>query len=271
MLKDTYAQLSELAKNGGTGTAVAGSTLSETEQRRLLREAKTAFGMKRYDQADTRLTELIAQNPAAAVLAEALLMQSKAKYGLGWEQDGVALLERVVDEFPTSPQYPEALWLLGLYYESGGDSFQAVEYFQILADRFQNFKNVDGALYFLAVDDLTNGNGRKAATNLSRVYRNHRNGLYWSHATWMLAYEAYKKKEYAQSERYIQEILQHLPDQSIVDRVLYLQGELALRKEDYQTAFLAFKEVVKVTPDSPLCQHATNNARVAAGKTVNIN
>ena len=273
LLRDTYTQLADLAK-GGSGTAAAstsGSALSETEQRRLLRDANSLFRQQRYDQADARLMELVAKNPADAVLSEALLVQSKTKYKLGWEHDGVTILERIVDEFPTSPQCPEALWLLGVYYETGGDSFQAVEYFQTLADRFPNFKDADGALYFLAVDDLTNGNGRKAATNLSKIYRSYRNGTYWSHATWMLALEAYKKKEYAQAEKYIQEILRHPPDVAIVDRVLYLQGELALRREDYQTAFLAFREVVKITPDSPLSQHATQNARVAAGKTVNIN
>ena len=273
ILRDTADQLATLAR-GGNGTATAstsGSTLSDSEQRRLLREANFLFRQPRYDQADARLTELIASNPAETILAEALLLQSKAKDKLGWERDSVTILERIIDEFPSSPQYPEALWWLGIYHESGGDSFQAVEYFQILADRFPNFKNVDGALYFLAVADLANGNGRKAATNLSRVYRNHRNGLYWSHATWMLAYEAYKKKDYTTAEKYIQEILRHPPDIAILDRVLYLRGELALRKEDYQTAFLAFREVIQQAPDSPLSPHATQNARIAAGKTANIN
>ena len=270
MLRETYDQLAVLAK-GGTGTIASGSILSESEQRRLLRDANSLFRQQRYDQADARLAELIASNPAEAILAEALLVKSKTLYGLGWEQDGVNLLERIVNEFPSSAQYPEALWLLGLYYESGGDTFQSVEYFQILADRFQNFKHIDGALYFLAVDDLTNGNSRKGTTLLNQVYRNHRNGLYWSHAAWMLAHEAYKKRDYAQAERLIQEILRHPPDVAVLDRVLYLRGELALRRDDFQMAFLAFREVVQLTPDSPLSQHAMRNAQVAASRTVSVN
>ena len=275
LLRDAYAQLTDLAKSSGTATASTsrptGSTLSETERRRLLREAKNAFGQQRYDQADARLTELIAGNPAETILTEALLLQSKAKDKLGRELEGIAILERIIDEFPTSPQCPEALWWLGVYYESGGDSSVALEYFQTLADKFQNFKHIDGALYFLAVDDLTNGTGRNATTNLNKIYRSHRNGLYWSHAAWMLALEAYKKQDYTMAERYIQEILRHPPDAAILDRVLYLQGELALRRDDFQTAFLAFKEVLQRTPDSPLSHHAMLNAKVAAGKTVNIN
>ena len=87
----------------------------------------------------------------------------------------------------------------------------------------------------------------------------------------MLAHDAYKKKEYATAERYIQEILRHPPDIAILDRVLYLRGELALRRNDHETAFLAFTAVRDHTPESPLRQHAIQNAKVAASKVIGIN
>ena len=270
LLRDTHNQVAAIAKGGtGVNNTASPSLLSDAEQRRLLREANTRFRQQRYDLADQVLTELAAANPAEAILTEALLLQGKTKYQLGREKDAVAILERIVDEFPNAAHTAEALWFLGLYYESGGDSFVAVEYFQALADRFPNFKHIDGALYFLAVEDLTNGSGRIATRNLTQIHRNHRNGLYWSHAAWTLAHEAYKKKQYGEAERYIQEILRHPPDIAILDRVLYLRGELALRRDDYQSAFLAFREMVNLVPDSLLAQHATQNARLAATK-VNV-
>jgi len=272
LLRETYDQLAVLAKGGTTtGTTGTPSLLSDADQRRLLREANSFFRQQRYDQADVKLTELVTSNPVESVLTEALFLQGKTAYRLGREQESIRILERITDEFPGSTEYPEALWGLGLYYESGGDSYQAVEYLQILADRFPNFKHIDGALYFLAVDDMANSNGRKAATYLTRVHRNHRNGSYWSHAAWTLAYEAYKKKQYSQAEAYVQEILRNGPDVVVLDRVLYLQGELALRRDDFQTAFLAFRDVVKLYPDSPLTSYATKNAQVAASKTANVN
>ena len=272
LLQETSDQLTLLAKGGGstTGTTGLASLLSDTEQRRLLREVNSFFRAQRYDQADTKLTELVSSNPPEAVLAEALLLQGKVAYKLGREQESTKILERITDEFPASKEYPEALWYLGLYYVSGGDSFQAVEYFQILADKFPNFKNIDGALYFLAVDDLTSGNGRKATTYLTRVHRNHRNGQYWSHAVWTLAYEAYKKKQYSQAETYIQEVLRNSPDLAVLDRVLYLKGELSSRRDDYQTAFLAYKEVTTLCKDSPLASYAVKNAQMAAAKAVDV-
>jgi len=275
LLQETHLQLAALVNGSGSGVGggLASSlpSLSDIDQRRLLREAQEAFRSGRYNQVDTRLMELVAGKPAEAILTEALFLQSKAKYKLGKERESISLLERIIDEFPESKEYPEVLWSLGLYYESGGESYQAVEYFQKLADGFLNFKHIDGALYFLAVDDLANGSGRKATTNFSRIYKNNPNGLYWSHAAWMLAYEAYRKKEYSKAERYIQEILRHPPDVVVLDRVLYLQGELALKRNDYETAFLAFREVGRLVADSPLAVHATRNAALAASKTARIN
>lgn len=269
LLQETNDQLATIAR-GSSRTTSAATLLSDAEQRRLLREANSFFRNQRYDQADAKLSELIASNPAEAVLTEALFTQAKTAYKLGKELESIKILERITDEFPTSAEYSEVLWTLGLYHESGGDTFQSVEYFQTLADKFPNFKDIDGALYFLAMDDLMNGNGRTATTYLTRVHRNHRNGLYWSHAVWTLAYEAYKKKQYAQAETYIREILRNSPDVAILDRVLYLKGDLALRRDDYQTAFLAFKEVIVLCKDSPLAYHATDNARIAATKAVNV-
>jgi TolA-binding protein len=263
LLRETYEQLGMIAKGG---TAGSGALLSEADQRRLLKDANTSFRKQDYVQADAKLTELVSSNPAETMLTEALLLQGKAKERLGREQEGLAILERITDEFPSSKECAEALWYLGVYYESCGDSIQAVEYFQVLADKFQNFKHIDGALYYLAVDDMTNGNGRKAMTLLTRIHRNHRSGLYWSHAAWTLAYEAYKKKNYAQAESYVQEILRQLPDKVVLDRVLYLKGELALKRSDHDAAFLAFRAVGKLCPESPLYKNAVINATAAAGK-----
>jgi TolA-binding protein len=201
LLQETQDQLLELAKNANVNTSgipeisgtIAQPLLSESEQRKIIRDCNSLYNVKRYEQVDAKLLDLIAKKPNESVLTEALLLRSKANYHLGKEHESVTLLEKIVDEYLSSPQYQDALWFLGIYYDSYGDTIKSVEYFQLLADRFPNSKHIDGALYFLALDDLQNGNGRKATTYLTRIYRNYQAGEHWSHATWTLAYEAYKK------------------------------------------------------------------------------
>ncbi|MDR3234661.1 MAG: tetratricopeptide repeat protein [Planctomycetaceae bacterium] len=271
LLQETYNQLANITRSVNLtplANNAAGSLVPETEQRRLLREANALYNTKKFSEAETKLAELIQEPLSEANLAEALLLQSKTKYKVGKDTEGIAILERIAAELTPLPQYADALWYLGLYYDSCGDTVKSVEYFQTLADKFPNSKNIDGALYFLALDDLTNGSGRKANTYLLRACRNCQNGLYWTHATWLLAYEAFKKKNYAQSEMYVQKILDHPPDAAVLDRTLYLKGALAMNRSEYETAFLAFREVGKLCPDSPLYRFAMLNAQSAAGKTV---
>jgi hypothetical protein len=56
----------------------------------------------------------------------------------------------------------------------------------------------------------------------------------------------------------------------ILDRALYLKGELSLRKNEFETAFIAFREISKLCPESPLCDEAAKNAHIAAGKNNKI-
>ncbi|MDR0705861.1 MAG: tetratricopeptide repeat protein, partial [Planctomycetaceae bacterium] len=189
LLQETQEQLLKSAKNVNVNTSgILGITaqpiLSESEQRKIIRDCNSLYKAKRYEQVDSKLLDLIAQKPEESIFAEALLLRSKAAYQLGKEREAVLLLEKIVDGFSSSPQYQDALWFLGIYYDSYGDTIKSVEYFQLLADHFPNSKHIDGALYFLALDDLQNGNGRKATTYLIRIYRNYQAGEHWSHAAW---------------------------------------------------------------------------------------
>lgn len=278
LYRETQSQLSEWARTGSItpgasgngssggsgGTGNGPSLISESEQRQILRTCNSLYNAKRFDQVDARIRELLEKRPVDSVKSEAMLLRSKALLELGREHEAVSLLETIIADFPSAPQYKDALWFLGLYYETCGDSYKSVEYFQLLKDNFPNYKDIDGVMYFLALEDLENGNGRKAGTYLTQVYKNHQNGKYWSHVAWTLAFEAYKKKEYSQAEAYVQKVLQNPPDIAILDRALYLKGELSMRKKEYEKAYVAFREVGRLCPDSPLRNDADRNMQVAA-------
>jgi TolA-binding protein len=275
ILRDTESQLTNIIRNNNsiTGNNTNQNTtqqISETEQRRIIRECNSLLKSQRYEQIDSKLRELLQFNVSTEILPEALLLRAKALTAIGNEREGIKLFERVKTEFTTSPQYKDALWNLGLYYEMSGDSIKSVEYFQLLIDEFPNYKDIDGALYYVALDDIESGNGRKGMSYLLRIYRNYQAGQYWSHAAWTLAYEEYKKRNYTQAEIYLQKTLQHPPDYSILDRTLYLKGEIALKKKDYIIASQAFQEVINLCPDSNLIRDADRNLQTANRALNNI-
>lgn len=269
ILRETQGLLLEWAKNG-SGTTTPGTTppgpgtlLGDSEAKKLLRESNTLYRSERYREANDKLASLIAANPGETHLTEALMLRGKTLLALGRDNEAVELLEKIVDDYPTAKEYPDALWGLGLYYDDCGDTYSSIPYFQTLADKFRSHPSANGALYFLAVDDLDNGNGRKADTYLKQVFRNYETGEYWSHATLLLAYEAYKKRDYHQAEMYVQKLLQHPPDYAILDHVLYLKGDLALRNKEYETAFVAFREIGNLCPESSFYDDARRKAQTA--------
>ncbi len=269
ILRETQNLLLEWAKTGSgsypntpPGTPAQG-LLSDTESRKLLRDSNSLYRSERYREANEKLASLIAAGPNETYLTEAMMLRGKTLLNLGRDDEAIELLERLVDEYPGAKECPDALWGLGLYYEDCGDTYSSIPHFQRLVDQYRNHDGVSGALYYLAVDDLKNSNGRKADTYLKQVYRNYETGEYWSHAALLLAYEAYKKRDYRQTELYVQKLLQHPPDYAILDQVLYLKGELAFRSKEYETAFVAFREIGNLCPDSSLNEDARRKAQTA--------
>ncbi|MGL4595132.1 MAG: tetratricopeptide repeat protein [Thermoguttaceae bacterium] len=284
LLKETHEQLTALiqpnpsTKPGSNvnpanpnqgGTSGDKSALTASEERRIIRECDTLYKTRRFEQVDTKLTQLMNANPSSNVWAEAALLKGKALFELGKEREFLTLLETICDNYTTTDSYPDALWLLGLYYDSCGDH-RANGYFQNLIDAFPNNKNVDGALYYLALEDIESGSSKVATRYLLRIYQNYQSGKYWSHATWALAYEAFKKKDYGLSEMYLQKILQHPPDSAVLDRTLYLRGELALSQKEYETAQIAFRDVRKLCPGSSLLNLADRNAQIATKSVMEL-
>ncbi len=285
LLRQTKEQLAEISRNasppggaggypGGTGGPTTPTTptdlLSDTEQRRILQDCNSMYKLRKFEQLDEKLRDLMNRSASPAMKSEAALLRAKVALERKKDREALELLQLIVNDFPETDQNRDALWFLGLYYEDCGDTSRSIEYFQRLVDESPNDKNIDGALYFLAWDDIENNGGRKAATYLNRVYRSYPNGRYWSHATWTLAWLAFKKKDYSQAELYVQKVLQHPPDYAILDRVLYLKGELSLQRKDFDMATTAFREVSRLCPDSPLRDNADRNAQIAARATVSV-
>jgi tetratricopeptide (TPR) repeat protein len=275
LLRETESQLANIIRNNNsnTGTNTNGNfaqQISETEQRRIIKECNSLFNSRRYEQVNEKLQVLLQMKLSDEILPEVLLLRSKTLIAVGNEREGIKLLERIRSEFVSSVQYKDSLWNLGFYYEMSGDSVKSAEYFQILIDEFPNYKNIDGALYYVALGELDGGDSRNGISRLLRIYRNYQVGQYWSHAVWTLAYEEYKKKNYSQAEIYLQKALLHPPDYAILDRVLYLKGEIAMQRREYKIAVLAFQEVINLCPDSQLIQNANRNLQTANRAANNI-
>lgn len=236
---------------------------NEMEQRRVLSHCKALYKARQYAQAETQLYALLMRNPGDELFAEALLLRGQSLLQLRRETEAITMGELLLAKFPASQYIGETLWMIGIAHVTLGDEASSLEYFERIVRQYPKNTHIDGAMYYVAMNALEDGNSRNALTQLRKIYRSHRDGAYWSHAAWELAYRAYLNEDLEEASMYVQELLNHPPDAAVADRVLYLKGQLAMDQRQWTTALVAFQELGKISPDSPLTRMARQDSALA--------
>ncbi|MCL2623283.1 MAG: tetratricopeptide repeat protein [Planctomycetaceae bacterium] len=94
-------------------------------------------------------------------------------------------------------------------------------------------KRIDGLRYFL------------------KIYEEEKSSDYWSHAALQVAINDFDMYKFDLCEEIIDELIDLKPDKAILDRVLYLKGELAMRNNQWDIAVSSFEAISIYAPDSP--------------------
>ena len=239
------------------------SIKNSDDQKRVLRNCNTLVEAKKWDEADRRLLALLSSNPIAAIGAQAALLRTKVLLNLGQYDEANTMCELILSQYQGSTQHVEALWISAQFYEMDGNTTEAMKNYKAIVEDYPNYQYADGALFHLGWDCLDMGYEREATELFTKIYKNYRNRAYWGHGVWGLAYMAYDRGDTSRAEKYIQEILNLPPDESILDRVLYLKGQLAMRRNDWTVAQAAFNTLITKCEDSPLLSSAKSNAAIA--------
>ena len=249
-----------------SGGSSGSSSQSTQDFRQTLRTCQNLVKKGSWGEADEKLLALLGNNPPSAIGAEAALLRCKVCLQLGNESEAEVMSDLILNTYHNSIQYGEALWISGDYYEKRGNIDKALALFKILADDYSNNENADGALFHLAWDDLENGSKSSAMRRFRKINTTYRDGDYWSHGTWGLAYLCYENGEFEEADKYVQELLNHPPDHAVLDRVLFLKGKIAEKYEDWTVAEAAYRTLAKCCPGSSLIKSADKQAAIARSR-----
>ncbi len=252
--------------SGSSRTRDRNSSRSSSDPKRVLQDCRTLLRNGKLEDADRKLLALLATDPLPQTGAEAALLRSEVMLKMGNESEAEVMSDLILSTYRNDDLYAEALDLRGRYYESEGKTDESLQLFRQVVRDYPKYTKSDGPLFHLAWDDLDAGEETSARTKFTKIYRNYPEGEYWSHATWGLAYLAYKSKNYSTAEQYIQQVLLHPPDAAILDRTLFLKGEIAMQRGDWSVAESAFRTLVRNCRDSALIGPAKTNAELARDK-----
>ena len=204
---------------------------------------------------------LLLQNPAmskynnsrAAVLRGQLLYEKKNDTKAAMRMFELAYEQIIGTAEQDSETFAQAAYYLGKHAEQSGKYTDAAKYY---SESFQTMagkgKFQDVLLYRWGTALLNiRGQEGEAIKCFTNIYRDQKESKYWSLAALQLATADYLAADYEMCEAVIDELIAKKPDKAVLDRVLYLKGELALRNKQWDIAADSFDALCVYASDSP--------------------
>lgn len=237
--------------------------LTQEEARAAIKSATDLYTNLDFERANEVLLETMMKSetfwddcPAEAV--RIALLRANALLELGNRSEAQMTFGDIIAHEPNSPEATVAYYYLGMLADEAGRGDDAIENLSRATSGRGDFPYADAALYRLGRNEYERGNVNAAAQTFYRLYREYPGSPYWSHGAWNLANIEAERGADVSAEKIVNEALARQPDSSIVDYLLFLKGEIALRAKDYDKAVVAFDMIVDQYPDSRWYSRAKN-------------
>lgn len=240
-------------------------TPAEAEQ--ALEKAETFYHNHEFERCNEVLLETLTSSETfwqdcPGVAPKIALLRGSALITLGKRSEAQMSYQDVINHAPNSPEATIAATYIGLNYDLLGRQEDAIKYLRRATAAGRVTPLSDAALYYLGMNERERGNIQNATQAFERLHRDFPSSSYWSHATWALAQIKADERDDKAAELLVNDALAKKPDAAIIDYLLLLKGEIALRAKDYEKALIAFDMIVDQFPDSALYSRARN--RLAA-------
>jgi tetratricopeptide (TPR) repeat protein len=235
-------------------------------ERQALSQARYLMLANKFEQADKKLLELLYKNPPAEIGAKAALLRGQLQLEkLQNPEEAMNMSELILEFYPGQNEVAGARFLSGRYHDMLGEYHAALEDFQHLIRYYHtSYDKMDAAYYYAAWNHYAIGQVTQARDYFDRIYRDYPESEYWSHAAWFLAHWQFERGNYSQAKTLVREIIEHPPDAAILDRVLYLKGQLASVEGKWRVARTSFQKIVKHCPESAFVPEAEQAIREAS-------
>lgn len=214
------------------------------------------FQMADYTAADKALAAALQLQLQDPLEFEARLLRGQTLEKTGDLASAWEMLSLVVRDGRRSPYWREGLWQAARLAERMAQPEAAIGLYEQLIDAAEPESHTAGGLYNLAW--LLRGQGQleRAGNLFGRLYQNHRESPYWAHAAFALAQRHLDDGHADDAEAVIADLLASDGNQEILDRALYLGGQIAFAAEDWQRSLGRFERLLAECPSSRLADAA---------------
>ncbi|MDI9446553.1 MAG: tetratricopeptide repeat protein, partial [Planctomycetota bacterium] len=230
--------------------------------RALVGLAWCRFQASDYAEADRALAAALELPLQEKLALEARLLRGRTLAKIGDLESAWEILQAVVRDGRPSPYWSEAVWSAARVAERLGRPASAIELYERIADA-EPCDHTAGALYNLAWLLRERGEMRRAGARFLHLYQDHRESAYWAHAALAVAQGHLERDSCGEAEAVLGDVLASTGGKEILDRVLYLGGQVALAAKDWRLARQRFERLLAECPDSRLVAAAEFGAAEA--------
>lgn len=209
---------------------------------------------KLAEAADT-FAAVLKQSPPVAMEVEAALIRGHILEQLDRGRAALAMYELVIQKHPSSPQYAEALLAAARLQNGLKHWSEAIALCDRLSQEHPGVVDADGVLYERAWALLGLGKTEEANRAFETLHKEYPKSRYWADATCRMAQRAFDARDYDRATRLIG-ALPEKTEPEIRKCVLYLRGQMAMARRDWNGVRESFGELVREFP--------TANRRLAA-------
>jgi tetratricopeptide (TPR) repeat protein len=256
------ATTTDIATKQGNAERAA-PTLTEEDAKAMLKKATDLYEGNRLDDANDELLNLMTGSETLwsdypRLASTAALLRANILFELKEYDEGQTVCDMLIKMAPNSPEAVDACYYCGYRADYYGRNAKAIEYLQTAVDSPHDGHFMPECYYLLAWNEWERKNTDLAEKHFAKIYRDYTGSLYWSNAAWAYADIKYQNRDFVAAEKIVNDALAAGPDESIVDRLLLLKGEIALKSPDFVKARTAYMTIIKEYPQSPLRRVALN-------------
>ena len=237
--------------------------LTEEDAKAMFKRATALYEGNHLDDANDELLNLMTASETLwtdypRLAAAAALLRANILFELKEYDEGQTVCDLLIKMAPNSPEAVDACYFCAYRADYYGRNAKAIEYLQTAVNSPHDGHFITECYYLLAWNEWERKNTDLAEKYFAKIFRDYPTSPYWSNAAWAYAEIKYQDREYVAAEKIVNEALAAGADEAIVDRLLLLKGELALKSRDFVKARTAYLTIIREYPQSSCRRTALN-------------
>ena len=232
-----------------SGRLAKGGDSAEYERKGKMGLGWSQFKAGKLAEAAATFGEVLAQNPPAAVAAEAALVRGRSLDQLDQSELALAMYNLVIDKYSASPQYADALLAAARLHAKLKQAQQAAALYQRLAEAYPQTPAHDAVLYEWAWALQELDKPEQADALFQRLHKEYPQSRFWADATYRLAQRAFDASDYGRADDLLGEVLAGKAEPMVREYAMFLRGQVAVAKADWPKARETFEAVLAEFPE----------------------